>query len=144
PHDCTQGKFGGGFDDPRITKTKRRTEPPWGGICNNTDGFVATLEFVTNSAWTEPKKIWMRFRVIRNHVAARCDLSHEIGTRTNIFPNKEKGSFSPVFREEVEQLGSDRRIGTIVESNSEPSRRIGTPDGFAKELRSRVDRGVSN
>src|SRR5216684_638745 len=80
----------------------------------------------------------MGFRVIADHVAARSNLANQFRTFSQVAPNQEESCRRIVLREQIEQLGRDRRIWTIVERNRQLARRIRSTDGLAKELCPRV------
>jgi len=93
------------------------------------------LKFVSNAAWSEPKKIGVRLRMVAKQVAANGDLARQFRALANKPADHKERRSGLIFTEEIEQLRRDRWVGTIIKGKRQMQRRGGTANRRAKKLR---------
>jgi len=85
----------------------------------------------------------MGFRVIADRVAPRGHLASQFRTFPKVAPDQKESRLRVMLRKQIEQLGGDRRIRTVVESNCQLARRIRPANCWPEELRARVHAAIS-
>src|SRR5256885_16206935 len=86
----------------------------------------------------EPEKIRMRLRVIAHQVPTRDSFFHQLWTFARVSPNQKKCRPRVVTVQQVEQLGSHRRIRSIVKGERQLARGVCTANRTPEELRVRI------
>jgi hypothetical protein len=135
PHAGLHAQITRGTDDPRVAETERRTK----NFRSSSDGILqrglTLLKFVSNLAWSEPKKIGVRLRMVANQVAANGDLARQFRALAHKPADHKERRSGVIFAEEIEELRRDRRVGTIIKRKRQMQRRGGTAKRRPKKLR---------
>src|SRR5437016_31961 len=90
PHHGLHAEFACGADHPRIAQTVWRAKVARAKTNRILQRFLALAQLAANSAGTKPKKVWMRLRVIAEHMSSRMNLFCEIRTLLNKLANHKK------------------------------------------------------
>lgn len=142
PHDGAHALLEHELTEPRTAETEGRAKETWFGPSGLADGFTAAEQFGAGFGRSAKEEIGMRVSVIAEDVATIGDFADKGGRFADPFADDKEGGFGVMAVEQLEKLGSDGRIGTVIEGEREFFGVVGAAKRVAEKLGARMDGAV--
>lgn len=113
-------------------KTVWRTHPARGLASRGFDGVVAESQLAIEPVRRQKGESRVRLSVVADGVTSRHDFGGERRDRLDVRADQEESRASVVAVEQIEQAGSDSRVGAVIKSDRHHGRITGVANRWSK------------